>query len=74
MTKDVEEIQQRWRELLPSKVKAEVSTDPVERGNEEWRKELDPAAFEVLRHEGTERPFTSPLNEEHREGVFVCAG
>ena len=28
----------------------------------------------MLRHEGTERPFTSPLNDEHRAGVFVCAG
>jgi peptide-methionine (R)-S-oxide reductase len=74
MTKEVEKIQDRWRELLPQDMKAEVATETVERGNEEWRKELDPAAFEVLRHEGTERPFTSRLNDEHREGVFVCAG
>lgn len=73
MTKEVEEIQRHWRDLLPPDVKAEVSTDAIERGDEEWRKDLDPAAFEVLRHEGTERPFTSPLNDEHREGVFVCA-
>ena len=74
MTKRVEEIQQNWRELLPADVKAEASSDAVELGDEDWRKKLDPAAFEVLRHEGTERAFTSPLNDEHREGVFVCAG
>ncbi|MEI7951177.1 MAG: peptide-methionine (R)-S-oxide reductase MsrB [Synechococcaceae cyanobacterium ELA182] len=39
-----------------------------------WKKRLSPAAFAVLRREGTERPFSSPLNEEHRKGTFVCAG
>ena len=40
----------------------------------EWRKLLTPAQFDVLREEGTERPFTSPLLNEHRRGVFACAG
>ena len=40
----------------------------------EWRKLLTPAQFNVLREEGTERPFTSPLLNEHRKGVFACAG
>ena len=74
MTKRVEEIQQNWRDLLPADRNTEVSTEAVELGDEDWRKKLDPEAFEVLRHEGTERAFTSPLNEEHRPGVFVCAG
>jgi peptide-methionine (R)-S-oxide reductase len=74
MTKKVEEIQENWRDLLPPDVKVEVSSEAMEVGNEDWRRKLDPAAFEVLRHEGTERPFTSPLNDEHREGVFLCAG
>lgn len=42
--------------------------------DEEWRARLDPAAYEVLRHEGTEYPGTSPLLDEHRAGVFACAG
>jgi peptide-methionine (R)-S-oxide reductase len=40
----------------------------------EWRKRLPPAAYEVLRHEDTERPGTSPLLKEHRKGVFACLG
>jgi peptide-methionine (R)-S-oxide reductase len=40
----------------------------------EWRRRLPPEAYGVLRHEDTERPFTSPLNKEHRAGVFACRG
>ncbi len=46
----------------------------VTRTEAEWRKQLTPQQFRVLRQEGTEPPFTSPLNNEHRRGVFACAG
>jgi peptide-methionine (R)-S-oxide reductase len=48
--------------------------DKVVKTEEEWRKLLTPAQFSVLREEGTEPPFTSPLNNEKRKGTFVCAG
>ena len=50
------------------------STFPVHKSDEEWRKELTPQQFQVLREHGTERAGTSPLNEEHRPGLFRCAG
>ena len=46
----------------------------VTKNDAEWKKLLSPAAYEVLRHEDTEAPFTSPLNNEHRKGIFACAG
>lgn len=48
--------------------------DRVVKTPEEWRKVLTPEQFYILREEGTERPFTSPLNNEKRKGTFVCAG
>jgi peptide-methionine (R)-S-oxide reductase len=52
---------------------AEVIT-PVDKSDAEWRSELTPEQYDVLRREGTERAGTSPLNNEKRSGVFVCAG
>lgn len=46
----------------------------VTHSDEEWRKLLNANQYQVLRRQGTERPFTSPLNDEHRSGVFNCAG
>lgn len=40
----------------------------------EWQKKLTPAAYQVLRHEATERPYSSKLNDEKRAGTFLCAG
>lgn len=44
------------------------------RTDEEWRKLLSPEAYQVLRHEATERPGSSPLNAEKRKGLYHCAG
>ena len=40
----------------------------------EWKDKLSPEVFNILREEGTERPFSSPLNNEKRDGTFYCAG
>ncbi|MEJ0065359.1 MAG: peptide-methionine (R)-S-oxide reductase MsrB [Caulobacteraceae bacterium] len=40
----------------------------------DWQKRLPTPSFQVLRQESTETPYTSPLNDEHRHGTFVCLG
>ncbi|QNA85092.1 peptide-methionine (R)-S-oxide reductase MsrB [Sphingomonas sp. So64.6b] len=40
----------------------------------QWKAKLSPAAYQTLRHESTEQPGSSPLNKEHRPGIFSCAG
>jgi peptide-methionine (R)-S-oxide reductase len=47
---------------------------PVTLSDAEWRKRLSPAAYQVLRHENTERAGSSPLDHEKRHGIFACAG
>jgi peptide-methionine (R)-S-oxide reductase len=49
-------------------------TDKIEKPDTEWRQSLSGEAYQVLRHEGTERPGSSPLNDEKRTGRYVCAG
>jgi peptide-methionine (R)-S-oxide reductase len=49
-----------------------VSVPRVVKSEEEWKKQLSPASFEVTRHAGTERPFSGALLEEHGKGVFRC--
>ena len=46
----------------------------VTRTDAEWKKLLTPPQYAVLRGNGTERPYSSPLNDEHRKGIFSCAG
>jgi peptide-methionine (R)-S-oxide reductase len=46
----------------------------IPKTEEEWRAKLTPEQFQVLRTHGTERAGSSPLNSEHREGMFRCAG
>jgi peptide-methionine (R)-S-oxide reductase len=51
-----------------------AETFEVTKTEAEWRAILSDAAFNVLRKEGTEYPGTSPLLNEHRKGIFACAG
>jgi peptide-methionine (R)-S-oxide reductase len=51
-----------------------AETFEVTRTDGEWRKSLTPIQYSVLRQSATERPFTSPLLDEHRKGTFFCAG
>jgi peptide-methionine (R)-S-oxide reductase len=51
-----------------------ADTFPVNHTDAEWRKLLTPAQYATLRQSATERPFSSPLLNEHRPGFFGCAG
>src|ERR1700689_2013464 len=68
------EVQDSWKTLLAPGADIATSNAPLELSDEEWKKRLAPAAYGVLRHEDTERAGSSPLDNEHRPGVFVCAG
>ncbi|WP_378944865.1 peptide-methionine (R)-S-oxide reductase MsrB [Mesorhizobium sp. ANAO-SY3R2] len=61
--------------LLPRRlVQAKADSFEVAKTDAEWHTTLTPAQFAVLRKEGTERPWSSPLLNEHRKGIFHCAG
>ena len=51
-----------------------IKIEKIVKTEEEWKKILTPEQFYVLRKEGTERPFSSPLDKEKRNGTFLCAG
>ena len=51
-----------------------TETFPIQKSEVEWRRQLDPLQYNVLRKHSTERAFTSPLNDEKRPGLFLCAG
>lgn len=53
---------------------AQAKTYPVARSEAEWKKRLTAQQFAVLRQEATERPYSSPLNNEKRQGLFACQG
>ncbi len=63
--------------LASARLFAESQSDgvfEVAHSDAEWRKLLTPDQYTILRQSGTERPFTSALLHEHRQGNFACAG
>jgi peptide-methionine (R)-S-oxide reductase len=63
------------RGVIAASENAAVKGDfqPLDKSGEEWRKLLDADRYEVLFEEATERPWSSPLNDEKRKGTYVCA-
>jgi peptide-methionine (R)-S-oxide reductase len=72
--KAVEDMQKNWKTLLADGTPDVAATPPLKLSKDEWRKRLDPMAYNILREEGTERAGTSALNAEKRPGVFACLG
>ncbi len=58
----------------PAPAAKAAKIEPLLLSAAQWKQRLTPAQYEVLREEGTERPFSSPLNDEKRKGTFLCAG
>jgi peptide-methionine (R)-S-oxide reductase len=52
----------------------DAETFPITLSEADWRQKLTPEQFNVLRKHATERAGTSPLNQEKRAGIFLCAG
>ena len=61
----------RWLRATPAQAAEKFE---IEKTDAEWRAQLTPQQYEILRQEGTERPGSSPLLKEHRKGIFACAG
>ena len=61
----------RWLRGAPANAAGKFE---IEKTDAEWRAQLTPQQYEILRKEGTERPWSSPLLKEHRKGIFACAG
>lgn len=61
---------------LPTEARGKTPGNPgrVVRTDEEWKKILTPEQYEVTRRKGTESPYSSPLNNIHERGTFVCVG
>ena len=53
---------------------AAAASFPYALTDAQWRERLTREQYQVLRREGTERPYSSPLNDEHRKGGYACAG
>ena len=54
--------------------RAEAKSFPVRLTEAQWRKKLSKQEFYILRQAGTERAYSSPLNDQSRQGIFACAG
>ena len=53
---------------------ASAASFEVRRSDADWKRRLGPQRYKILRQQGTERPYSSPLLKEHRKGIFACAG
>ncbi len=62
-----------WRAWSYREMGLRLELQATEQSEDEWRARLSPEAYRILRESGTERPFSSPLNNEKRPGTYVAA-
>ena len=60
--------------LTPARMALAQKIEKLVLSDKEWRMKLTEKQYKILRKEGTEKPWSSPLNDEKREGVYHCAG
>ena len=60
--------------IIASKSSLGKKPQKISLSDAEWKAKLTPEQYHVLREEGTERPYSSPLNKEKRKGTYLCAG
>lgn len=71
---DITAMREQWRMLLPKDFQPPTPEQVLEQTEAMWQETLTPSQFSVLRRESTERPGSSELNAEKRDGIYVCAG
>lgn len=59
--------------MLPALGDQTMRSFPIEKSKAEWKALLPPDSYRILFEEGTERPGSSPLNDEKRAGTYICA-
>src|SRR5665811_1591963 len=64
----------RARAQVTSPRREEIDMEKVQKTEEDWRQQLTPEQFQVLRQAGTEAPFSGVLNDSKDPGIFRCAG
>lgn len=66
----------QWQSTLARETKTsaiDIKFTVLDKPKAEWKKLLQPARYDILFEEDTEAPGSSPLNQEKRDGVFICA-
>lgn len=71
---DIEALQQQWRDFVPEGIEVPSPADRLDLNTSQWRSRLNGERFRILRENGTEPAFSSPLDGETRRGIYLCAG
>jgi peptide-methionine (R)-S-oxide reductase len=73
-SKAIDTVRGDWKSLAPPDLRLVAAEDTVTHSEQEWREILGDDEFAILREADTEPAFSSPLNDEHSAGLYLCAG